>query len=694
MTHDPHGRNHRQPWLHDLSVCVDGNATAVSASHGDIEPATAHGLYVDDTRVLSALRLTLGGEAPSPVAGHARGAHAEFLASARNLGTPGPDPTVEVRRARTISEGCMAEAISVASRAATPVRTRVSVELAADGIEISAVKAGHLEGHRVAAQQQRDGALAFGLRSHDVTVRFEPRADEVELGDGGAVAHFDITVPPSGSALIRLSAHVARTSSSHFDPDPGAGSMPWSDASVVADDPRVGPLVAHSMDDLRHLLLRDPRSPEDVFAAAGTPWYLTLFGRDSLWAARFMLPFGTELAGGTLRALARRQGTRWDELSAEAPGKILHEVRRRPYVEPEGGLALPPTYYGTVDATCLWVVLLVDSWRWGLPVRQVRDLLPALEAALRWITGDGQPDGDGLLKYVDTTGTGLTNQGWKDSGDSMRWRDGRVAEGPIALVEAQAYAVEALAGAADLLDGLGEPGGLRWRARADELARLVTDRFWVDTDAGSHLALALDGAGQPIDGLGSNMGHVLGTGAVSPAQAAQVAATLTGEELLDQFGIRTLGTRNGGFNPIGYHTGSIWTHDTAVCALGLSREGLAEAAGRVARTLVASGEAFDYRWPELYTGLPLLGRPAPYPASCRPQAWSAASAGAIVSVALGLRPDAPGGALEVAPVRPLPFGAIRVQGLRLGNQPFTVEVTEGGEARVEGLGDEVAVRTR
>ena len=330
------------------------------------------------------------------------------------------------------------------------------------------------------------------------------------------------------------------------------------------------------------------------------------------------------------------------------------------------------------------MTLLGEAWQWGLPEEQVRALLPSLRAAVGWLTGPGQPDVDGLLKYLDTTGTGLANQGWKDSGDSIRWRDGRIADAPIALVEAQAYAVEALNHAAHLLHRLGEDGAQEAERAAEDLRERLNRAFWVTTDAGRHLAIALDGSGAAVDGLGSNMGHVLGTGALSDVDAAAVAATVTGEELLDRFGIRTLGRANGGFNPIGYHTGSIWTHDTAITAWGLAREGHTAEASRVVRALLDSAEAFDYRWPELYSGVPMMGRPSPYPASCRPQAWSAASAGVLVTVALGLRPDGAGG-LVVSPPRPAPFGALHVEGLRFRGQEFAVSVDADGQASVSGL---------
>ncbi|NYG08695.1 glycogen debranching enzyme [Phycicoccus badiiscoriae] len=687
----------RQPWLHDLSIIVHGNATALSAAGGDMSPRSGHGLFVDDVRVLSRLELTVSGEAPSGVASEAGGALAEFFGAARGLGDVGADPTVEVRRLRSLVDDVMHEDISVTSRAAQTVRAALRLELGADGIPIAQVKYGAVDAPGVSPAPVADAgnaALTFGTSRHLTRVDFDPVPVSLELATDRAVVGHELVVEPGETQRFRVTITPTRTAASEFDADPGSDGVHWDAIRVVADEPRLAPLVAQSVDDLRHLLLRDPLDRADVFPAAGSPWYLTLFGRDSIWTARMMLPFGTELAGGTLRALARRQGTRHDADSAEQPGKIPHEVRRTAYVGSprKGDLALPPLYYGTVDATALWVTLLVEAWRWGLPEPEVKALLPHLRAALTWLTGDGQPDDDGFLKYLDTTGHGLANQGWKDSGDSMRMRDGRVADAPIALVEAQAYAVEALLAAADLLDALGEPGADRARAEAGALSDRIRAAFWVDGDAGHYLAMALDGSGRPVDGLGSNMGHALGTGALDRGEAASVGSTVTGPELLDAFGVRTLGSGNGGFNPIGYHTGSVWTHDSAIVALGLAREGLTAQAAAVVHALVASGEAFDYRWPELYSGLPMLGRPSPYPASCRPQAWSAASAGALLTVALGLRADLPAGVLHVDPIRPTPFGALHVEGLRLGDATFAVTVTRDGDVEVTGVPQGVEIR--
>lgn len=290
-------------------------------------------------------------------------------------------------------------------------------------------------------------------------------------------------------------------------------------------------------------------------------------------------------------------------------------------------------------------------------------LLPALEAALRWLRDDGDPDGDGFLEYVDTTGHGLANQGWKDSGDSIQWRDGTLAEGPIALCEVQAYAHEAMAGGAALLEHLGRDGS-EWREAASTLKARFAEAFWIDDADGGYPAIALDAAGRPVDTITSNLGHLLGTGILSPEHAARVAELLVSPGLDSGFGLRTLDTGSGGYWPLSYHGGSVWAHDTAIAVTGLAREGFGAEATTLSRGLIAAAESFGYRMPELHSGDPAaeVHAPVPYPAACRPQAWSAAASVAVLSVALGLAPG--GDTLVVAPLSPALAGRIRVDGIR------------------------------
>lgn len=686
----------QQPWLHELETATSGNATAVS--RGGAYLGGASGLYVDDRRVVSHLKVDVDGQVVTPMAASTSGATSRFLGAVRDLGDTGPDPTVELHQVRTLAAGSHTERITLVSRATAPVAGRLVVEIGGDGGDIGVVKAGAPPGPllpqtllpQTLAIRAGTGVTWADVR-HRTTVRFDPPPATLETGADGAPARaaYEVDLEMGGRLEVVVTIGVERTSSSDFDAESGEDAGLWTDVLVTSTDPRLERTVSQGLADLAALLLRDPRAPGDLFAAAGAPWYVTLFGRDSLWAARLTLPAGTDLALGTLRTLARRQGRVVDDVTAEAPGKMPHEVRRSVYSDPVSGMSLAPVYYGTVDATPLWISLLHDAWRWGLDERHVRELLPHLRRAADWLLHHAAPDDTGLLRYVDTTGTGLTNQGWKDSGDSMRMADGAIATAPIALVEAQAYAVEAAHAAAALFDAHGEPGSDELRAWGTALSHRLRDRFWFDAGDGSTtLAMALDAAGRPVDGVGSNMGHVLGTGALTPDEAARTARMLTSDRLLDPLGILTLSGDNPAFNPIGYHTGSIWTHDTAICAWGLARESLREEAARVAAALVESAELFDYRWPELYASGSVLGRPVPYPASCRPQAWSAASSIAVLTAVLGLESDVPSGRLWVAPVSPSPFGAIRVDGLRLGRRRFSVSVDEAGRARVDGdLGD-------
>jgi len=711
----------RQPWLHDLSVSVNGNVTALSAPSGDMgaevgggwSAAGAQGVYADDRRAVSVLTVRLGTEAPVPVADASSGGRSDFFASARGLGNPGADPTVEVRRRRTVTLQGITEVVEVVSRADEAVETDLVLRLGGDGSPISAVKSGAVAGTLLGATAlgaaapggtAQTGSSPAGELSgvswrdewHRTDVTFDPAPTSLAPGGPGEVsrATFHLVVAPGQTGSVVATVRASRLQRSSFDADSGADRVGWGEVSVEAMDRRLSPTLTAGLDDLRHLLLTDPEEPSSIFAAAGSPWYLTLFGRDSLWAARMTLPFGTELAAGTLRALARRQGSVFDNDRAESPGKIPHELRRTTFVDPSAGLDLPPVYYGTIDATPLWISLLHDAWRWGLADREVEALLPSLQSAARWLTEFAAPDADGLLKYLDTSGKGLANQGWKDSGDAIRWRDGHVADAPIALCEAQAYAIEAASAAAELFTHFNLDGSADLSDYADQLRTRFRDRFWVGPQDERYIGLAVDGQGRTVDGLGSNMGHVLGTGTLNADEVDRVSRTLTSPQLLGRYGISTLAGDNVGFNPIGYHTGSIWTHDTAIGAWGLAREGKRNEATKVAQSLLASAEAFDYRWPELYAGAGVLDRPVPYPASCRPQAWSAASAAVLISVALGFEPDAPSGTLILRPARPAAYGPMTVRGLRFAGRPFGVRCAQDGSAELIDAPDDVDIVIR
>ncbi|MGB5951960.1 MAG: amylo-alpha-1,6-glucosidase, partial [Ornithinimicrobium sp.] len=294
-------------------------------------------------------------------------------------------------------------------------------------------------------------------------------------------------------------------------------------------------------------------------------------------------------------------------------------------------ISLAPIYYGSVDSTPLWIVLLHESWKSGLDPAHLRELQPTLEAALEWMARSVVSAPDGFLRYVDESDSGLSNQGWKDSGDSMRRSDGSIAPAPIALIEAQAYAVQAARAGADLLEHLhaGEPHA--WRQWADDLSARVREHFWVGAEADSYLAMALDAHGDPVDAVGSNMGHALSTGILTHEEECRVADRLMRSDMLRYFGIASMSADNPAYNPTGYHTGSVWTHDSAIILRGLALSGFAHEAARVHAALVRLSTRCEHRLPELVSGEAVIGNPVPYPASCRPQAWAAASAAVLLT---------------------------------------------------------------
>ena len=387
----------RQPWLHELVVAVDGNATALSDRTGAMGarrgPADATGLYVDDRRVLSVLDVWLGSHPTETVVARGRGNVAAVWGCARHLGNDGADPTVEVQRTRTVRDGGMSEHVVVRSRADHVVRTTASVRLGGDGADLAAVKDGRAGGPLLPALPAAPAQPAAELGSELVCSWSDPRhvttvaADRAPsrvvpgVGDEPSLAVFDLLVPPGGAWALRLDVETTRLAASTLDADSACARADWAAAGVEADDPRLASLLSRSLDDLAHLLLADPEVEAGWFAAAGSPWFLTLFGRDSLWTARLLLPFSLGLAEGTLRALAHRQGRVEDPQSCEEPGKILHEVRRAVRDTP-GPAQGRSTYYGTDDATCLWICLLHDAWRHGLEDDAVVELLPALHAAV------------------------------------------------------------------------------------------------------------------------------------------------------------------------------------------------------------------------------------------------------------------------------------------------------------------------
>ncbi|MGW6199454.1 glycogen debranching N-terminal domain-containing protein [Kribbella sp. NPDC055110] len=652
--------------LHELVTALAAPWVVLSPRSGQLTGAGAEGVYARDRRILSNLSVTVDGREPVPVHVDERDAAThQYVAMVEGLGDTRHDPTVMLYRTRTVDSEGLTEQITLVNRSRSAIECRLDVALGTDLAGTAAVRSGAATGLPQLAPLP-DGPSRTRWESDDTRV--------VVTADPGVSATPRIEPGEEFTITLRVTADFPK-SNTGFSIEPPAERTPY-DVTVHCDDRRVERWLDRSLQDVRALQLA---ADNDRYLGAGPPWYLTLFGRDSLISSGMLIPVDPTLAAGTLRALAARQGTKIDAGSAEQPGKIPHELRAE-VADHGGGLVLPAVYYGTHDATQLWIITLHKAWRWGMPADEVRDLLPNLKRALTWMKEYADPDGDGFLEYVDESGHGLANQGWKDSNDAVQWPDGTLATAPIALCEVQGYAYAAAVKGAELLEAHDESGD-EWRAWAAALQERFRATFWID----GYPAIALDGAKNPVAGRASNMGHLLGTGLLDADEEQTVADVLAGDDLNSGFGLRTLSTAMTRFNPLGYHTGSVWPHDTAMTVEGLFASGQSDVASSYVEGLIRAAEAFDYRLPELYGGRGTgeEGTPTPYPLSCRPQAWAAASAVAVLVAAFGIEPDVPGGTLAIHPADSVPWQVLELDGLRVGGETLSLRFEDGSVVVVD-----------
>jgi glycogen debranching enzyme len=676
----------------DVSL-VEGPTFCISNPSGDILPGLPQGLFVLDTRVVSQWELRIDGKPLEPLAVDAGAPFsATFVARSGHRGTGEPD--LVVLRHRDIGSG-LRERIEVVHHGLASATVALELACTADFAGIFTVKEGRETAGGRYSHEHDDRSIHLGHMTErgtiDATIRF---SEPAEARPGGAT--WNPTLAPGERWELCVEVQVAQDGTA-VEPLFRCGQ---ADAPAVPEERlaswrarlplvntnsrRLAGTVARSSEDLGALRIFDPDHPDTPVVAAGAPWFMTLFGRDSLLTSWMTLPADPSLTCGVLETLARMQGTEVNRDSEEEPGKILHEVRTGG--ADRSAFGGPTVYYGSIDATPLFVMLLGEARRWGLPDPLVERMLPHADRALEWIEQFGDLDGDGYVEYARQSDHGLDNQGWKDSWDAVRWADGRLATPPIALCEVQGYTYAAYLARAHFAEEAGDTATFeRYRAKAVDLRRRFNEDFWLEEQG--TFALGLDRDKRPIDAVTSNPGHCLWTGIADPERAAAVADRLLGPDLFTGWGIRTLGTGMAAYNPVSYHNGSVWPHDNALCAAGLMRYGFVDHAHRVIEGQLAVAAAQQQRLPELFAGFARdeVGVPAAYPASCSPQAWAAGAPLLWLRTMARLDPNVPGGEVHLAPELPRSIRRLRVEDIELGACRLTVSVDDRGtEVEVSG----------
>jgi glycogen debranching enzyme len=677
------------------ATLVQGTTFCVSDATGDVHAGTIQGLYVLDTRVINRLALRLDGHAPEPLTTQSEGLLArEFIG--RRRPRPGhADSTVLVIRRREL-DGGLWEHVTLRNVGDEAASCTVMLQVEADFADLFEVKMTQAGGRSGVALEAGEGSLTFsqGAAPHEDAVTVSaPQA--LAVAPGTLAWHVVIPARGTWSTTVRvapvLSGRPVPMGEAYGVPqertDPARRQVEWRRRAprVSSGDPEFARLIQRSVDDLGALRIVDPEHLGRTVVAAGAPWFMALFGRDSLLSATMLLPVDPSLAVGTLMTLAHYQGCAVDPITEEEPGRILHEIR----FGPDARIALGGrnVYYGSADSTPLFVMLLGELCRWGGAAPYLDHLLPHADAALAWIENYGDRDGDLFVEYRRATDRGLVNQGWKDSPDAVTFANGAIARAPIALAEVQGYAYAAFSARAHIAAAAGDADTARRCAgRAAALRAAFNEQFWLE-DRG-YYAIGLDAEKRPIDGLASNMGHCLWTGIIDPARAEAVADHLLSEEMFTGFGVRTLASTMAAYNPMSYHNGSVWPHDTAIVAAGLMRYGFVEHAQRIALGLIDAARHFGGSMPELFCGFDIRDFPAPipYPTACSPQAWAAASPLLLLRTLLRLEPEARSGQAWFAPAVPDQLLPLHIRHLLLAGHPIEVTVT-ASEAVVDGVAE-------
>jgi glycogen debranching enzyme len=651
---------------------LDGNEFVVSDRQGDIEatPTDNHGLFLDDTRFLSRWVLTINGLRPTVLSIDQTNYYRAQYFLALGTGAIYIDSQITVVRQRSVHGGFHEELV-LDNNGKTAIDLDIRIEAAADFADLFEVKDKKPKKGEV-SRRSSDGRLTLSYQRdryrRETIITSSVPAEMSEDGLG-----FKVHLEPHGRWSTVLNVVAVRRPDVEVPQTKVEANGDWSRPELtqnlqhwIEGAPRVfsswEPLehiYRRSLVDLAALRFRTPLLLRSM-PAAGLPWFMAIFGRDSLITSLQALPFVPELAATTLQTLAILQARDNDPFRDAEPGKIPHELRFGEMTAFEDTPHSP--YYGTADATPLFLILLEAYQRWTGDSDLVKSLEHEARAAMNWIDQYGDRDGDGYIEYERRNPNGLENQCWKDSGDSIVFADGTLAETPRATCELQGYAYDAMRKTARLAREIWDDPA--WANHLDqqatELKRHFNEDFWLEDR--KFFALGLDGKKRKIDSLTSNIGHLLWSGIADEDKAKHCVAHLMSDALFSGWGVRTMAVGEGAYNPIGYHVGTVWPHDNAIIALGLRRYGYGEEAGRIAYAMLEAAEFFDHRLPEAFSGSPreVTRFPVEYPTACSPQAWASGTPLLLIRTLLGLETDTDGKNLIVDPALPPGIGRLEM----------------------------------
>jgi glycogen debranching enzyme len=646
----------------------DGGSFLLTAADGSIDDCRAQGFFVRDTRLISYYEITLDRQTLQPLTSSNithRVARYEFTNPAllTAIGTvPAQKLLISVRRDII---GGMHEDIDVVNHHQERVELQLMLEIRSDFVDLSRIKAKKLITQGRMETTWENDALTNTYRNGSFTrgIRIQPEGASSPPRYSNGRLVFDIALDPGGTwhtcidfiALVDDEELVPKHLDAATEVTPAGEEM----ASYLklatklhSSNRQVEQTYQQALTDLAALRIPLDGDKTIWIPAAGIPWFVAVFGRDPLITSLQTMAVTPSLAQGTLLKLAQLQATEINDWQDAQPGKILHELRRGELAQLNQIPAAP--YYGAIDTTLLWIITLSQTYRWIGDLGLLKDCEAPLAKALKWIDEFGDFDGDGFVEYYSRSADGIQNQGWKDSGDAIRAADGKIVKAPIALCETQGQVYDAWIRAAEIYDILGQIQRAQvLRQQAAELYKKFNDRFWM-ADEGFY-CLGLDSNKEQIRSIASNAGQLLWSGIVPPDRAAQMVERLFEPDLWCGWGIRTLSAKNPAYDPIGYHTGSVWAHDNSFIAAGLKRYGYHAAANRIAEGIFAAANMFQAnQMPELFGGIDRLPEnfPVPYVDANIPQAWAAGAMPWLICSMLGLEADAAQRRLHVQPVLP------------------------------------------